>query len=81
MKEKVSAAERVREIGRKTLKKNSADERVRIVLEGLGGTESVAALCRHEPVFPVEQGVPRSRPEAPGRRVLSCRWLPGETVI
>ena len=67
MKEKVSARERVREIGR-TLKKNSADERVRIVLEGLGGKESVAALCRQEPVFPVEQGVPRSRPEAPGRR-------------
>ena len=35
MKEKVSAEDRVREIRRKTRKKYSAEEKVRIVLEGL----------------------------------------------
>ncbi len=48
MKEKVSAEDRVREIRRKTRKKYSAEEKVRIVLEGLRGEESIAALCRRE---------------------------------
>ena len=48
MKEKVSAEDRVREIRRKTRKKYSAAEKVRIVLEGLRGEESIAALCRRE---------------------------------
>ncbi len=48
MKEKVSAEGRVREIRRKTRKKYSSEEKVRIVLEGLRGEESIAALCRRE---------------------------------
>ena len=48
MKEKVSAEDRVREIRRKTRKKYSAEEKVRIVLEGLRGEESIAELCRRE---------------------------------
>ena len=48
MKEKVSAEDRVREIRRKTRKKYSAEEKVRIVLEGLRREESLAALCRRE---------------------------------
>ena len=48
MKETVSAEERVREIRRKTRKKYSAEEKVRVVLEGLRGGESIAALCRRE---------------------------------
>ena len=48
MKEKVSAEDRVREIRRKTRKKYSSEEKVRIVLEGLRGEESIAALCRRE---------------------------------
>jgi transposase len=38
----------VREIRRKTRKKYSAEEKVRIVLEGLRGEEKVAELCRRE---------------------------------
>ena len=38
----------VREIRRKTRKKYSADEKVRIVLEGLRGEEKIAELCRRE---------------------------------
>ena len=38
----------VREIRRKTRKKYSAEEKLRIVLEGLRGEESIAELCRRE---------------------------------
>ncbi len=48
MKEKVSAEDRVREIRRKTREKYSSEEKVRIVLEGLRGEESIRALCRRE---------------------------------
>ncbi len=36
------------EIRRKTLKKYSADKKVRIVLEGLQEEEKIAELCRRE---------------------------------
>jgi len=45
-KESVEAT--VRTIRRVTRKKYSAEEKVRIVLEGLRGETSVAALCRRE---------------------------------
>ena len=38
----------VREIRRKTRKKYSAEEKVRIVLEGLRGEETITELCRRE---------------------------------
>ena len=38
----------VREIRRKTRKKYSAEDKVRIVLEGLRGDEKIAELCRRE---------------------------------
>ena len=38
----------VREIRRKTRKKYSAEEKLRIVLEGLRGEEKIAELCRRE---------------------------------
>ena len=38
----------VRDIRRKTRKQYSAEEKIRIVLEGLRGEESIAALCRRE---------------------------------
>ncbi len=38
----------VREIKRRTRKKYSAEEKIRIVLEGLRGEDSIAALCRRE---------------------------------
>jgi transposase len=38
----------VRDIRRATRKQYSAEEKIRIVLEGLRGEESIAALCRRE---------------------------------
>ena len=38
----------VRDIRRKTRRRHSAEEKIRIVLEGLRGEESIAVLCRRE---------------------------------
>ena len=38
----------VRDIRRKTRKQYSAEEKIRIVISGLRGEESIAALCRRE---------------------------------
>lgn len=38
----------IRDIKRKTRRKFSAEEKIRIVLEGLRGEESITALCRRE---------------------------------
>ena len=38
----------VRDIRRKTRRRHSTEEKIRIVLEGLRGEESIAVLCRRE---------------------------------
>ena len=48
MSTKSPAEKAVRDIRRKTRKQYSAEEKIRIILEGLRGEESVAALCRRE---------------------------------
>jgi transposase len=48
MPEKNSAEKAVRDIRRKTRRKFSAEEKIRIVLEGLRGEEGIASLCRRE---------------------------------
>jgi transposase len=48
MAKKASAEKTVREIRRKTRRRFSAEEKIRIVLEGLRGEESIASLCRRE---------------------------------
>lgn len=50
--EKVSAEAVVRDIRRQTRKKYSAEEKIRIVLEGLRGEASIAELCRREGINP-----------------------------
>ena len=39
---------RVKDIRRKTRRKYSAEEKIRIVLEGLRGEDTIAELCRRE---------------------------------
>jgi transposase len=43
-----SAEKTVRDIRRATRRHHSAEEKIRIVLEGLRGEESIAELCRRE---------------------------------
>jgi transposase len=40
----------VRDVRRKTRKQYSAEEKIRILVLGLRGEESIAALCRHETI-------------------------------
>jgi transposase len=45
---KPSAEKMVRDIRRATRRRYSAEEKIRIVLEGLRGEDSIAELCRRE---------------------------------
>ena len=71
-----SAENVVREIRRRTRRQFSAEEKIRIVLEGVRGEESIAALCRREGLaqnlyYRLEQGVPRGGQEAAPRRGIA----------
>ena len=52
MRQKGTAESVVREIRRKTRKKYSSEEKIRIVLDGMRGEESIAAICRREGINP-----------------------------
>ena len=52
MAETSSAEAKVREIRRRTRRRFSSEEKIRIVLEGLRGEESIAELCRREGISP-----------------------------
>ena len=52
MSQAKSAEKVVQEIRRKTRRRFSAEEKIRIVLEGLRGEESIATLCRREGLNP-----------------------------
>jgi transposase len=44
----VSSESVVKDIRRRTCTKNSSEEKIRIVLEGLRGEDSISSLCRRE---------------------------------
>lgn len=46
--QKPSADKAIKDIRRATRKSYSAEEKIRIVLEGLRGEDSITALCRRE---------------------------------
>ena len=48
MGKKGSAEKTIKTIRRKTQRRYSAEEKIRIVLEGLRGEDTIAALCRRE---------------------------------
>lgn len=52
MKTKESAESYVKLIKRKTKRKYNPEEKIRVVLEGLRGEESIAELCRREGLNP-----------------------------
>ncbi len=49
-KKKDSAEKAIRDIRRATRRRYSAEEKIRIVLEGLRGESSIAGLCRKEDI-------------------------------
>ena len=55
MRKEVTSEKVVQEIRRKTRRQCSAEEKIRIVLEGLRGEESIATLCRKEGLAPRRQ--------------------------
>jgi transposase len=52
MTQKSDPEAKVREIRRRTRRRYSAEEKIRIVLEGLKGEDSIAELCRREGISP-----------------------------
>lgn len=52
MSEKPGPESVVREIRRKIRRRTTAEEKIRMVLEGLKGEESIAELCRRERISP-----------------------------
>ncbi len=42
----------IRDIKRRTYKKYTAEEKIRIILEGLRGEEAIASICRREGINP-----------------------------
>ena len=52
MSQAKSAEKVVQDIRRKTRRRFSAEEKIRIVLEGVRGEESIATLCRREGLNP-----------------------------
>jgi transposase len=65
MEPKTSKSPLVREIKRKTRRKFNSEEKIRIVLEGLKGEDSIAAICRREGIAPSLQ-------ENAGWTVIRC---------
>src|SRR3981081_504477 len=67
---KLSSERIVKDIRRATRKQYSAEEKIRIVLDGLRGEHSIAELCRREgirrePVLHLVEGVPGGWQAAP----------------
>ena len=52
MGKKTTTGSVVREIRRRTRKQYSSEEKIRIVLDGLRGEESISAICRKEGINP-----------------------------
>ena len=48
--EKQPAEDTIKDIRRATRRRFSAEEKIRVVLEGLRGEESIAELCRREDI-------------------------------
>jgi len=72
-KKKPTVTEVVKEIKRRTRRVFSADAKIQIVLEGLRGEESIAAICRKHGIHPNSyfkwQGVPGSSKTPTQRRL------------
>ena len=57
----MSSENLVRDIRRATRKHHSAEEKIRIVLDGLRGETSIAEQCRREGIALANAGLPETR--------------------
>ena len=73
-KKKASAESTVRTIRRQTRKKYSAEDKIRIVIEGLRGESTVAELCRKEGISESLYYSWSKRHQAKRRRKRSQRY-------
>lgn len=48
MKPKTTVEKKIKEIKRATRKRYNTEEKIRIIMEGMRGEESIAAICRRE---------------------------------
>jgi len=78
---KASAERVVKDIRRATRRHFSAEDKIRIVLEGLRGDDSIAELCRKEGIaqslyYLIVQPMQKSRqsPDKDARLFLVCAW-------
>ena len=72
--EKQPAEETIKDIRRATRRHFSAEEKMRVVLEGLRGEESIAELCRREGIaWSMNYGWSKWFLEAGKRRVPATR--------
>jgi len=73
--DKAPAEQVLKDIRRQTRRQHSAEEKIRIVLEGLLGEESIAELCRRE-------GIAASMYYGWSKEFLEAgkRWLAGDTA-
>ena len=70
--QKDSAEKTVREIRRRARRRHSSEEKIRIIVEGLRGEDSIAGAVsqgrgQSEPVLALVESVSGSRQKAPGR--------------
>ena len=49
---KTSAEALVKDIKRRTRRKYSSEEKIRIIIEGLKGEDSISEICRKEGIVP-----------------------------
>ncbi len=79
-KKETSPESIVREIKRKTRRKFSAEEKIRIILEGLRGEKSITDLCRKEGIVGGRTGqlLSKSPMWSPGRNKLSLKIQAGK---
>ena len=68
MNKKVSSESVVKDIRRRTRKKYSSEEKIRIVLDGLRGEDSISSLCRRDGSY---SGCPLSSYDPREDRTLS----------
>ena len=68
-----SSEDIVKGIRRATRKRYSAEEKIRIVLDGLRGEMSIAELCRREGIAEGQTGSAYVQERSAGRRRHHCR--------